>query len=108
MNDPLDSDVNSLEKLVLETAKIPWKELQYFFASGHAVYVSTELDLVEVAWHIANDDKQLVENWMQAEKITPVSNDQARDWYNTDAQVWAVVVRPWVLIQDDTQGRRTQ
>ena len=104
----VDNDINSLEKLALETAKIPWKELQYFFASGHAVYVSTELDLVRVARHVANDDKQVIDNWMQAGKISPVASDQARDWYDNDAQVWAVVVRPWIFIQDDTQGRRTQ
>jgi hypothetical protein len=101
-------DLNSLEKLALETARIPWKELQYFFASGHAIYVSTDLDLVKVAQHIASDDKQIIENWMQADKIYSVTNDQARDWYSADAQVWAVVVKPWILIQDDTQGRRTQ
>ena len=108
INDPLEPDVSSLEKLALETAKIPWKELQYFFATGHAVYISTELDLVRVAQHVANDDKQVIENWMQTDKIAPVSNDQARDWYNNDSKVWAVVVKPWILIQDDTQGRRNQ
>ena len=103
-----DNDINSLEKLALETAKIPWKELQYFFASGHAVHVSTELDLVRVARHVANDDRQVIESWMQAGKITPVANAQAREWHDHDAQVWAVVVRPWILIQDDKQGRKTQ
>lgn len=100
--------INSPEKLLLETAKIPWKELQYFFAAGHAVYVSAELDLISVAHHIADDDKDIVEGWMNSGKVTHVSNDQARDWYKSDAQVWAVVVKPWVLVQDDTQGHRQQ
>ena len=36
------------EKVNLETAKIHWKDLQRFFAKGEAVWVSSELDLVEV------------------------------------------------------------
>lgn len=108
MTDNFDQDLNSPEKLLLETAKISWKELQYFFAAGHAVYVSAELDLISVAHHIANDDREIVENWMSAGKIDHVSNEQARCWHEDNALVWAVVVKPWVLIQDDTHGRKQQ
>ncbi len=103
-----EAEINSPKNLLLETAKISWKELQYFFAAGHAVYVSAELDLISVAHHIADDDKDIVEGWMQSGKVIHVSNDQARDWYKSNALVWAVVVKPWVLVQDDTQGRRQQ
>jgi hypothetical protein len=104
MTDHPEPELNSQVKLLLETARIPWKELQYFFAAGHAVYVSEELDLVSVAHHIANDDKALVETWLESGKLDNVSNDQARNWYENDALVWAVVVKPWVLIQDDNQS----
>jgi hypothetical protein len=106
MTENSEPELNSPEKLLLETAKIHWKELQYFFAAGHAVYVSAELDLISVAHHIANDDKAIVENWLDSGKLNQVSNDQARDWYRRDAMVWALVVKPWVLIQDDSQGRQ--
>lgn len=108
MTDTSEPDINSLEKLALETAKISWKELQVFFAAGRAVYVSPGLDLVRVAQHIANDDSRMIEDWMRAGKISSVSNEQARDWYQHDASVWAVVVRPWVLVQDSARGRQTQ
>lgn len=104
MSDPDEHELTSKEKLLLETAKIAWKELQYFFAAGHAVYVSTELDLVSVAHHIANDDREIVENWMNSGKIDHVNNEQARDWYENNAMVWAVVVKPYVLVQDDRQN----
>lgn len=106
MTDHFELESNSPEKLMLETAKIPWKELQYFFAAGHAVYVAAELDLISVAHHIANDDRDIVENWMNTGKINNVSNDQARSWYQNEALVWAVVVKPWVLIQDEKQARK--
>jgi len=64
-----------------------------------AVYVSDELDLVDVATCFVDDNKAMVEKWMQDKLVMPVPDDQARDWYNKDAMLWAVVVKPWVLVQ---------
>lgn len=91
-------------ELLAETSKIAWKELQYFFASGKAIYVATELDLINIAAHIAADNTDVVEGWMQSTQIAPVSNDQARTWYENDTIVWAVVVKPWVLVQEVTNS----
>jgi len=87
------------QQIVGETSKIAWHELQYFFASGMAVYVSEELDLVEVATCFIDDNKAMVEKWMQEQLLMLVPDQQAKDWYNNDATVWAVVVKPWVLVQ---------
>jgi hypothetical protein len=83
----------------LETARIAWKELQRFFASGSAILVSAELDLVEVAFQISEDNKAQVLEWMQTGQIVRVPDAQALAWYEADADVWAVVVRPYVLVQ---------
>ncbi|WP_036248903.1 DUF2288 domain-containing protein [Methylobacter sp. BBA5.1] len=87
------------EKVNLETSQIAWKELQRFFASGTAVYVAPDLDLVEVAYQFSMDNKALVEQWMQNGQLGLVSDQQAIDWLEADAQVWAVVVKPWILVQ---------
>lgn len=86
-------------KVNLETARIAWKELQRFFASGAAICVSADLDLVEVAYQISADNRVQVEQWMFAGKIAKVSDAQAQAWLDADAEVWAVVVSPWVLVQ---------
>jgi hypothetical protein len=31
--------------------------------------------------------------------VGEVTADQARDWIERDADMWAVVVKPWVLVQ---------
>ncbi len=85
----------------LETARIAWKELQRYFASGATLYVSEDLDLVEVAAQMSRDNKAQVAQWMEAGHIAPVSDAQALAWYETDAEVWAVVVRPYVLVQPE-------
>ena len=86
-------------KVNLETSKIPWHELQRFFAAGLAIADSTDLDLVEVAWQFAEDNKPQVESWLNNRQVALVSDEQAKDWLTNDSNVWAVVVKPWILVQ---------
>ena len=83
----------------LETSRIAWKELQRFFASGVAVAVSSELDLVDVAFQISQDNKAQFEQWLLAGQVGKVTDEQALAWIEADADVWAVVVNPFVLVQ---------
>ena len=86
-------------KVNLETSRMAWKELQRYFASGVAVAVDAELDLVEVAFQFSKDNKAQVERWLLKGKVGKVSDAQAAAWVETDAEMWAVVVSPWVLVQ---------
>lgn len=88
------------QNILGETAKIPWKELQLFFAAGKAIFADTELDLIDVATQIKNDNKTTIEKWMQKNQVLPVPDDKAKTWYEEDAIVWAVVVKPWVVVQE--------
>lgn len=97
----MTESVQSLEKakVNLETSKIPWVELQRFFAAGLAIAVSKELDLVEVAYQFSIDNKAMVEAWLKSNAVGHVTDRQASDWFSTNAEVWAAVVKPWVLVQ---------
>lgn len=86
-------------KLNLETSQMPWKELLRYFAAGMVIAVSHELDLVDVAARIANDDKASVEQWMKENRIVKVSDEQASAWLEADMALWTVVVKPWILVQ---------
>ncbi|MGR9014336.1 MAG: DUF2288 domain-containing protein [Gammaproteobacteria bacterium] len=88
------------EKVNLETSQIAWKELQRFFAAGSAVFVAPDLDLVDVAYQFSIDNKDQVTTWMQNNQVALVSDQQAIEWFETDAEVWAVVVKPWILAQE--------
>lgn len=92
-------------RLNSETAKIPWLELQRFFAAGKVMRVAAELDLVEVAYAMEQDDVEQVKEWTLASQLEPVSDNQARQWIDGQASLWAVVVKPWVLVQEPHQGR---
>lgn len=86
-------------KIESETAKIPWLELQRFFAAGKVMQVSAELDLVDVAYALEQDDVERVEQWTRRNQMGPVTDDQARAWVDSEAWLWSVVVKPWVLVQ---------
>ena len=89
-------------ELLAETSKIAWRELQYFFAGGKAIVVDPRLDLIDVARQIAADNKETVELWMSRGLVSQVPDTLAKSWYENDAVVWAVVVKPWVLVQQVT------
>jgi hypothetical protein len=105
----MDKDEKLLRgQINLETAQIAWRELQRFFASGATVFVGPELDLVEVAYQIAKDNAAQVADWMESGQIARVTDAQALAWHDADSIVWAVVARPYVLIQENrlvSQGR---
>jgi hypothetical protein len=86
-------------KLNLETAQMSWREMQRYFASGAALYVSPELDLVETAYQMSVDNAVLIQQWMAAGQFGKVADEQAKTWWDADAQLWVVVVSPWVLVQ---------
>jgi hypothetical protein len=86
-------------KLNLETAQIQWEELQRFFASGVVLIISADLDLVEVAFQMSEDNIAQIQQWAEDGKFGKVTDAQAAAWLESDTQVWAVVVSPWVLVQ---------
>ena len=93
-------------KLNLETAPIAWTELQRFFATGVVFRVDNTIDMVEVAVHISNDDRAKVEQLLGSGQLARVSDEFALKWFETDATLWSVVVKPWILVQEmpvDTQ-----
>lgn len=95
----------SKKEINLETSQIPWHELQRFFASGLAISVSPEIDLVEVAYQFSKDNKSLVEQWLKEKTVAAVSDQQALQWFQENTAVWAVVVKPWVLVQENNDEK---
>lgn len=83
-----------------ETARIDWNELQPFFARGMVIKVSAALDLVEVAAHMAIDDKTAIAAWLEKEQVGKVSDEVAQEWHERNPSLWTVVVAPWVLVQE--------
>ena len=97
INDETPEDL--LAKINRETSKMVWTELLPFFAKGMAIYVSHKMDLVKVAYELSIDNKKQLEEWMTEGLIANVSDEQASAWHESNVLVWAVVIKPWVLVQ---------
>ena len=98
-----EKDTELHDKINRETGRIKWSELERHFASGSVVFVSEELDLIEVALRIAHDDKESITRWMLSGNVARVSDQQAQLWLAADASLWASVVSPFVLVQPEKQ-----
>ena len=90
-------------ELLLETAQISWRDLQRFFASGHAIAVDNSLDLIYVATQMTKDNATQIKAWMENGLVDAVKDSQAKIWYEQDAIVWALVIKPWVLVQQKVE-----
>ncbi|KZX75357.1 hypothetical protein A3715_14525 [Oleiphilus sp. HI0009] len=88
------------QKLNLETAQISWKELEPYFAGGKLICVSSDLDMLIVAEQIVADNAPVMKGWMAEEKVGQVSDEQAMRWSADNTLLWAVVIKPWILVQE--------
>ena len=87
-------------KLLSETASITWEELQPFFARGALLWVAGDFDLITAAQAVAEDDRTQVATWLGEGRMGRLEAEQAQDWLARDPSLWAVVVAPWVLVQE--------
>lgn len=82
-----------------QTARLAWDELARHFARGVVIKVAPELDLLEVATAMAQDDKQHIKQWLQRGQVGNATDADAQRWQEDGSVFWAVVVAPWVVVQ---------
>jgi len=90
---------NIRQKLNFETGRLSWPELQRHFARGVVIVVAKELDLIEVAIKLNEDDKQQFEAWVNRRQVWRANDEDAILWQENTPEFWSVVVAPWVLVQ---------
>ena len=96
-----DEMLTTAEKMNLETAQVPWAELQRLYARGVVMVVSMELDLVTVASAVVDDLADQVKEWVEKGDLRRATDSDARLWFESAASVWAVAAAPWVLVQPE-------
>ena len=97
---PTESNAELKKRLNGETAKIDWHQLQKHYASGSVLAVALDSDLIEVAIAMHRDDTAQIKNWLADGSVFEVSDDQAKTWYHNNSIVWALVIPPFVLVQE--------
>ncbi|MEN8719700.1 MAG: DUF2288 domain-containing protein [Oceanococcaceae bacterium] len=88
-------------RLLGETARVRWAEIERLFAAGTVLHVAPDCDLPTVAEALAEDNAVTVRQWMDDGLLAPLEDAIAQRWATDEAaDLWAVVVRPWVLVQE--------
>lgn len=97
----MTKDVEELkQKLNRDTGKIRWSALNQYQQEDAIITVSKQLDLIAVASEFVNDNSGQVSGWIEQEKIGKISLEVAQNWEQEDPELWALVVSPWVLVQE--------
>lgn len=86
-------------RINMEIAQITWKELERFFAGGRLISVVDSIDMIKVAQLMEADDVQSIQAMLERKEIERLTDEQAKIWAESDPMLWAVVVKPWILVQ---------
>lgn len=95
-----DDTSELITRLNGETAKIEWHQLQKHYASGSVISVAPGFDLIKVAIALHRDDTAQVKQWLAEKLVAEVNDTQAQRWYDEKTSVWALVIPPFVLVQE--------
>jgi len=102
--DKVQSDETLHDQINSETAVISWNELVKHFARGVVVKVGPEVDLIDAAACLAEDNTTQLQSWLELKHVMRASDDDARDWTQREPDFWCVVTAPWVLVQEMPQN----
>mgnify|MGYP000465502165 CR=1 FL=1 len=86
-----------------ETAKIDWHDLQTHYAAGNVVGITPAADLIKVAIEFNRDNAAQIQQWLADGSLFEISDQQAQQWFNDNQQLWALVIPPFVLVQQVAQ-----
>lgn len=86
-------------RINMETAKISWKDLERFFAGGRLISVIETIDMIRVAQLMEADDVNAIQTMIEKREIERLTDEQAKIWADANPDLWAVVVKPWILVQ---------
>ena len=89
------------EKLEKDVADISWKDLQPHAKRDAIIVIKDDLDLLEVAAAIAEDNTVSVQAWITSKSISKPTSQQLTDWNQTpEKQFSTLIVQPFVVIQE--------
>jgi len=72
-----------------------------FFCQWLVLHVKACQDLLVVAEQLSADNAALFKQWLSDKTVQKVSDEQALAWYEADVQLWTLVIKPWILVQEE-------
>lgn len=92
--------LDTKDLLNAQTGKITWRELARHFARGVVVCVAPGQDLVQIADDLVSDQADQIGGLIEEGALRRAMDEDAIRWEQETSEFWAVVVSPWVLVQE--------
>jgi hypothetical protein len=93
------SDLRSELSETIDEAE--WEWLIPHVKRDAVIVVSSDLDLLDVAEAIANDNIPSVQRWIDEQLISKPSNQQLGQWNNNQQKRFnTLIIQPYVLVQE--------
>ncbi len=90
-----------IESVKRDLAEVTWRELKIHLQRDAIIVFSAEIDLIEAAVAVADDDKNRVESWLAAGQLGKPTDQQLKNWETeTDNLFRMLIVQPFILIQE--------
>lgn len=84
-----------------DLAEVCWRELKIHLQRDAIITVSVDLDIIDVAVAVADDNKGVVGEWISDHKLGKPTEDQLKSWEKTPEKSFRMlIVQPFILIQD--------
>lgn len=88
------------EQFKQDLAVVPWKDLRIHLQRDAIIIVAEELDLIETAIAVAEDDKAKVEGWIADQLLVKPSADQIGTWEKQLEKPFRLLIaQPFILVQ---------
>ena len=88
------------EKLKEEILETPWEPLAPHFASGSTYLVDKDLILEDVGLAMAEDNVNLIKEWLDHGLISPPTAEQVKEFTaKPELSFDMLIIEPYVLIQ---------
>lgn len=89
------------EKLAQDVAEITWQDLLPHAKRDAVIVIQEELELLEVATAIAEDNTASVQGWIGSQSISKPTAEQLTAWNQTPQKLFiALIVQPFVIIKE--------
>ncbi len=101
LNNLMEDNNNKLrEKFASEAGPADWKALRAHYERGAVFIATADIDLIDVALRIAEDDIASVEKWVRDGKLVRPTPKDAKRWEEKGPELTALIVSPFVLVQE--------
>ena len=83
------------EKLKSEMGPSSWEDLNPFIPRGTLVYLTDELDIIDVGFKMATNDAQAIKELIESKKLIKPDPEMFAKWQNNKFE--CLIVDPFVL-----------